>query len=42
MTRPALHADTLSFTHPVTGKRVSFAADLPPDMEKAREELQNF
>lgn len=30
--RQALHAATLGFDHPVTGARMEFAADLPPDM----------
>jgi 23S rRNA pseudouridine1911/1915/1917 synthase len=32
--RHALHARTLSFKHPRTGKEVSFEAPLPEDMEK--------
>lgn len=31
--RPALHAETLGFTHPVTGERLSFASPLPADLE---------
>jgi len=31
--RQALHAETLAFDHPVTGKRLSFESPLPPDME---------
>jgi 23S rRNA pseudouridine1911/1915/1917 synthase len=30
--RQALHAADLAFVHPVTGKRLTFAAPLPPDM----------
>ena len=30
--RQALHAATLGFRHPVTGERLSFTSDLPPDM----------
>jgi len=30
--RQALHAATLGFDHPVTGARLEFAANLPPDM----------
>ena len=30
--RQALHAAELAFVHPVTGKRLAFAAPLPPDM----------
>ncbi len=32
LTRQALHAASLGFTHPVTGERVFVEADLPPDM----------
>ncbi|MDT8346102.1 MAG: pseudouridine synthase [Thermohalobaculum sp.] len=31
--RQALHAATLGFLHPVTGERLRFEADLPPDMQ---------
>jgi len=31
--RQALHASRLAFTHPATGKRVSFTAPLPEDMK---------
>jgi 23S rRNA pseudouridine1911/1915/1917 synthase len=31
--RQALHASRLSFTHPQTGRMLSFDADLPPDLE---------
>ena len=30
--RHALHAKSLGFTHPVTGKRVEFSAKIPEDM----------
>lgn len=30
--RPALHAYSLEFTHPITGKRLNFIADLPHDI----------
>jgi 23S rRNA pseudouridine1911/1915/1917 synthase len=30
--RQALHAETLGFAHPRTGKTVSFRADIPQDM----------
>lgn len=33
--RPALHARSLTFTHPETGKRVSFQADYPNDLQRA-------
>lgn len=34
MPRQALHAKSLSFDHPVTGKRMSFDSVLPSDMEQ--------
>jgi RluA family pseudouridine synthase len=33
--RPALHAYSLTFTHPQTNERVSFTAPYPPDFESA-------
>lgn len=33
--RPALHAFSLTFTHPVTNERVTFTAPYPPDFESA-------
>lgn len=38
--RPALHAKTLGFTHPTTGKYVEFTSRLPKDMEKLIKELR--
>jgi 23S rRNA pseudouridine1911/1915/1917 synthase len=32
LTRPFLHAAELSFDHPTTGERVTFASDLPADL----------
>ncbi|MDE7242917.1 MAG: RluA family pseudouridine synthase [Oscillospiraceae bacterium] len=32
ISRPALHAARLSFTHPLTGQRLAFTAPLPEDM----------
>lgn len=32
--RQALHAKSLAFNHPVTGKRLSFDSDLPSDMQQ--------
>jgi len=29
--RPMLHATSLSFTHPVSGKEMKFSVDLPSD-----------
>jgi len=34
ITRQALHAHRLAFTHPVTGRRVAVEAPVPPDMER--------
>src|SRR5262249_13128253 len=39
--RQALHAAELGFLHPVTGKRVHFASDLPADMITVIGELRN-
>jgi 23S rRNA pseudouridine1911/1915/1917 synthase len=38
--RQALHARSLAFDHPATGKRLSFSAELPPDMRAALEALR--
>lgn len=38
--RLALHAHTLSFTHPTTGEKVSFEAPLPSDFVEAEKELR--
>jgi len=32
LTRPFLHAERLSFTHPRTGERLTFTSPLPPDL----------
>ena len=37
--RQALHAAELGFSHPVTGERRSFSAELPPDMTELIDEL---
>jgi 23S rRNA pseudouridine1911/1915/1917 synthase len=39
LTRPALHAAVLAFTHPRRAARVRFEAPLPPDLEAALAEL---
>lgn len=36
--RQALHAASLGFDHPVTGERVDFRAELPPDMRELIDE----
>jgi 23S rRNA pseudouridine1911/1915/1917 synthase len=38
--RQALHARTLGFVHPGTGKPVSFSAELPADMRRALDSLR--
>jgi RluA family pseudouridine synthase len=38
--RPALHAYSLSFNHPVSNERVSFTAPYPTDFKKALERLK--
>jgi len=38
--RQALHARTLGFVHPGTGKSVSFSSELPADMRRALAELR--
>lgn len=37
--RPALHAKTLGFTHPITGERLQFDSELPPDLQAALDAL---
>jgi RluA family pseudouridine synthase len=37
--RPMLHAQTLSFLHPVTNERVKFSAPHPPDFEEALKQM---
>jgi RluA family pseudouridine synthase len=38
--RPALHAQSLTFTHPATGERLPFTAPYPKDFEAALEKLR--
>ncbi len=40
--RQALHAKSLSFTHPVTGKRLHFDSDLPDDMVQVIEKWRKY
>ena len=40
--RQALHARTLGFRHPETGKEMDFEAPLPPDMENLFEKWRRF
>jgi 23S rRNA pseudouridine1911/1915/1917 synthase len=37
--RHALHAHRLAFTHPVTGKKLSFEAEIADDIKEARSKL---
>ena len=41
-TRQALHAKTLGFTHPTTGKEMFFETDLPPDMKELIEKWRGY
>ena len=40
--RQALHAQSLSFDHPVTGQRLSFGSDLPADMAGVIEKWRHY
>jgi 23S rRNA pseudouridine1911/1915/1917 synthase len=40
--RQALHAKSLAFDHPVTGKRLSFDSELPEDMKQVIEKWRNY
>lgn len=40
--RQALHAKTLSFDHPRTGKRMNFDSELPEDMQMVLEKWRNY
>src|SRR5512133_447154 len=40
--RQALHAKSLAFDHPVTGKRLSFASSLPDDMVQVIEKWRKY
>jgi len=40
--RQALHAKSLAFDHPVTGKRLSFDSDLPDDMEQVIDKWRKY
>jgi 23S rRNA pseudouridine1911/1915/1917 synthase len=33
LARPALHARSLAFDHPVTGQRLSFECEMPNDLK---------
>jgi 23S rRNA pseudouridine1911/1915/1917 synthase len=40
--RQALHAKSLAFDHPVTGKRMSFDSDLPDDMQQVIDKWRKY
>jgi 23S rRNA pseudouridine1911/1915/1917 synthase len=40
--RQALHAKSLSFNHPVTGKRLSFDSELPDDMKQVIDKWRKY
>lgn len=40
--RQALHAKTLGFTHPTSGKEMFFDSELPDDMQKLIEKWRNY
>ncbi len=40
--RQALHAKTLGFEHPTTGKRMSFDSEIPQDMQQLIEKWRNY
>lgn len=42
MPRPALHARSLAFEHPISGKRLSFEIPPPADFQAALEALRKL
>lgn len=40
--RQALHARSIAFTHPTTGKWMSFESELPSDMQAVLEKWENY
>ena len=42
MPRQALHAKSLGFTHPVTGERLNFEADLPEDFTAVLDKWRKY
>ena len=40
--RQALHAKTLGFIHPATGKQINFEAEIPKDMSSVIEKWRNY
>ncbi|DBA85286.1 TPA: hypothetical protein ACH3X2_005979 [Trebouxia sp. C0005] len=42
LNRPALHAETLGFTHPISGDRLQFTSELPSDFQHTLLQLSNL
>ena len=42
LNRPALHAQTLGFTHPLTAERLQFTSELPPDFLQTLDQLDEL
>lgn len=42
LNRPALHAKTLGFVHPITSERLHFSSELPQDFESALDDLRGL
>ena len=42
LNRPALHAQTLGFTHPVSGDRLQFTSELPSDFQQTMSQLSSL
>jgi 23S rRNA pseudouridine1911/1915/1917 synthase len=42
LSRQALHAKSLAFDHPVTGKRMAFDSELPDDMREVIDKWRNY
>ncbi len=40
--RQALHAKTLGFIHPATGKKMQFDSELPDDFQQAIEKWEHY
>jgi 23S rRNA pseudouridine1911/1915/1917 synthase len=40
--RQALHAKSLAFDHPVTGKRLSFDSNIPDDMQQVIDKWRKY
>ena len=42
LSRPALHAQTLGFTHPLSGEWLQFTSELPPDFAQTLTQLEQL